>query len=65
MSTQNAETTSIEQVEMNLDEILGTPGAENVMLPEEEKKPNMFSSPKIDLSFVDKADDEEGDLWGE
>jgi hypothetical protein len=61
MSTQNAETTSIEQVEMNLDEILGTPGAENVMLPEEEKKPNMFSSPKVDLSFVDKADDEEGD----
>jgi hypothetical protein len=62
MSTQNAETTSIEQVEMNLDEILGTPGAENVMLPEEEKKPNMFSSAKVDLSFIDKADDEdEGD----
>jgi hypothetical protein len=59
MSTQNAETTSIEQVEMNLDEILGTPGAENVMLPEEEKKPSMFSSPKVDLSFVDKADDED------
>ena len=62
MSTQNTETTSIEQVEMNLDEILGTPGAENVMLPEEEKKPNMFSSAKVDLSFIDKADDDnEGD----
>lgn len=61
MSTQNAETTSIEQVEMNLDEILGTPGAENVMLPEEEKKPNMFSSANIDLSFIDKTDaDNEG-----
>jgi hypothetical protein len=62
MSTQNTETTSIEQVEMNLDEILGTPGAENVMLPEEEKKPNVFSSAKLDLSFIDKPDDEnEGD----
>lgn len=62
MSTQNTETTSIEQVEMNLDEILGTPGAENVMLPDEEKKPNMFSSAQVDLSFVDKADDnDEGD----
>lgn len=61
MSTPNAETTSIEQVEMNLDEILGTPGAENVMLPDEEKKPSMFSSPKVDLSFVDNADEEEGD----
>ena len=62
MSTQNTETTSIEQVEMNLDEILGTPGAENVMLPEEEKKPNMFSSATVDLSFIDKADDNnEGD----
>jgi hypothetical protein len=62
MSTQNTETTSIEQVEMNLDEILGTPGAENVMLPEEEKKPNMFSSATVDLSFIDNADDNnEGD----
>jgi len=62
MSTQNTETTSIEQVEMNLDEILGTPGAENVMLPEEEKKPNVFSSAKVDLSFIDNADDDkEGD----
>jgi hypothetical protein len=62
MSTQNTETTSIEQVEMNLDEILGMPGAENVMLPDEEKKPNMFSSAKVDLSFVDNADDDdEGD----
>jgi hypothetical protein len=62
MSTQNTETTSIEQVEMNLDEILGTPGAENVMLPEEEKKLNVFSSAKTDLSFIDNADDDkEGD----
>ena len=56
----NQETTSIEQVEMNLDEILGTPGAENVMLPETEKKPNVFTKETTDLSFLDKDTDEEG-----
>ena len=57
---KNQETTSIEQVEMNLDEILGTPGAENVMLPEAEKKPNVFTKESTDLSFLDKDTDEEG-----
>jgi hypothetical protein len=61
MSTENTDNTSIEQVEMNLDEILGTPGAENVMLPEEEKKPSMFSKDSLDLSFIDKGSDEEGE----
>lgn len=56
----NQETTSIEQVEMNLDEILGTPGAENVMLPETEKKPNVFTKESTDLSFLDNDTDEEG-----
>jgi len=54
----NQETTSIEQVEMNLDEILGTPGAENVMLPETEKKPSMFTQPSTDLSFLENDSDE-------
>lgn len=61
MSTENTETTSIEQVDINLDELLGTPGAENVMLPEEEKKPTMFSKDSLDLSFIDKDPDEEGE----
>ena len=62
MSTTNTntETTSIEQVDMNLDELLGTPGAENVMLPEAEKKPSIFSDTRPDLSFVDNESDEEG-----
>ena len=60
MSTENTETTSIEQVDINLDEILGTPGAENVMLPEEEKKPGMFSKDNLDLSFIDNGPEEEG-----
>ena len=54
------ETTYIEQVEMNLDEILGTAGAENVMLPETEKKPNVFTKESVDLSFLEKDTDEEG-----
>ena len=57
---KNQETTSIEQVEMNLDEILGTPGAENVMLPETEKKPNVFTKESIDMSFLENDTDEEG-----
>lgn len=63
----NTESTSVEQVEINLDEILGTPGAENVMLPEDgkkpEEKPNIFSKTTTDLSFLDNEDDEtdEGD----
>lgn len=59
MSTNNAttaESTQIEQVEINLDELLGTPGAENVMLPED-KKPTVFSSPNQDLSFIDNTEE--------
>ena len=59
----NTETTSIEQVEINLDELLGTPGAENVMLPEGSKpatetKQNIFSKPDVDLSFIDNDSDD-------
>lgn len=53
--TATAETTSIEQVDIDLDSLdfLGTPGAENVMLPEEQK-PSVFSRGSVDLSFIDK-----------
>jgi hypothetical protein len=57
-NTSTTESTQIEQVELNLDEILGTPGAENVMLPED-KKPTVFSSPKVDLDFIDNEEEEE------
>ena len=58
--TNTTESTSIEQVELNLDEILGMPGAESVMLPEDKKevKPNLFSKPAEDLSFIDDKDEE-------
>jgi len=60
-TTSAAETTSIQQVDIDLDSLdfLGTPGAENVMLPEE-TKPSVFSKPTVDLSFIDKDTDEEG-----
>ena len=50
------DTTVVEQVDIDLDNILGTPGADSIMLPEE-KKPNVFSSKGIDTSFLDKPDD--------
>jgi hypothetical protein len=61
--TNTTESTSIEQVDMNLDEILGMPGAESVMLPEDKKeaKPHMFSQPAEDLSFIDSEDGSEED----
>lgn len=60
--TATAETTSIEQVDIDLDSLdfLGTPGAENVMLPEEQK-PNVFSRGSVDLSFIDKDSSNEND----
>lgn len=60
----NTESTSIEQVDINLDELLGTPGAENVMLPDgngkkADAKPSIFSSTTPDLSFIDNELDED------
>ena len=61
------DSTAVEQVDVNIDEIFGMPGAENVMLPsgEEEDKPkSMFSNGnKVDTSFFDKSskDDKKND----
>ena len=60
MSTEK-ETTEISQVDVNLDELLGIPGADNIMLPEE-KKPTVFSDPKVDTSFLDTPDDGDDDI---
>ena len=54
MSTETTqETTTVEQVDIDLDNILGTPGAESIMLPED-KKPSMFSKGNVDTTFLDK-----------
>lgn len=56
MSIETKETTTVEQVDLDLDSLLGAPGADNIMLPEEEKKPSMFSSGAVDTSFLDNPD---------
>jgi hypothetical protein len=53
--------TSVSQVDINIDDIFGgAPGADSIVLPQEEKKPTVFSSPKTDLTFLDKTEEEEG-----
>ena len=58
--TNKNETTTVQEVDINLDELLGTPGAENIVVPESEAKPSMFSRKEnVDLSFLDKDENEE------
>lgn len=49
------ENTTVSQVDVNLDELFGMPGAENVMLPEEEEeKKSLFTKDKkTDYEFLD------------
>jgi hypothetical protein len=54
---QVLDTTTVGQVDVNLDEIFGTPGADSIMLPsgEEEEKKSLFSKGEdIDTAFIDK-----------
>jgi hypothetical protein len=57
--TQTLDTTTVGQVDVNIDEIFGIPGAENVMLPEdgkEDDKPkSLFSKENVDTTFLDNA----------
>jgi hypothetical protein len=51
------DSTSVEQVDVDIDALFGKPGAENIMLPsgEEESKPkSLFSNEKTDMAFIDK-----------
>lgn len=60
--TQMQDSTTVEELDVNLDEIFGNVGAQNVMLPndsetEEEKKSNLFSKPEeVDTTFIDKTE---------
>ena len=58
MSTENQNSTVVEQVDINLDDLLGTPGAENIMLPQE-TKPSVFTAGKVDTTFLDNKEDED------
>ena len=60
--TNKNETTTVQEVDINLDELLGPPGAENIMVPESEAKPSMFSRREdVDLSFLDKDEEKSDD----
>jgi hypothetical protein len=52
---QVQDSTKVEQVDINIDEMFGMPGAESVMLPADEEKPkSMFSKENVDTTFLDK-----------
>jgi hypothetical protein len=54
--TQTLDSTTVEQVDVNIDDIFGMPGAESVMLPEEEEKSkSMFSKENVDTTFLDNS----------
>jgi hypothetical protein len=51
---QVQDTTTVGQVDVNIDELFGMPGAESVMLPADEEKPkSMFSKETVDTTFLD------------
>lgn len=52
------DSTTVDQVDVNIDELFGMPGAESVMLPsdgKEEKPKSLFSSENIDTTFLDNS----------
>ena len=58
-TNQVEESTNVCQVDVNLDEIFGMPGAESVTLPAEEeagKTANVLSNSKTDMSFLDEEE---------
>lgn len=66
MENQTNVQTSVQQVDLDLDSLFsGAPGADSIVTPtsSETAKPNFFSKPTVDLSFIDKTstdkDDEE------
>ena len=56
--TNSTDKTTVEEMDINLDELLGTPGAENVLIPDKkDEKPTMFSRKEnVDLTFLDEPD---------
>jgi len=61
IDNQNNVQTSVQQVDLDIDSWLGAPGADSIVTPadtkKEDSKPNIFSQPKADLSFLDDEED--------
>jgi hypothetical protein len=61
---QVLDSTTVGQVDVNIDELFGMPGAESVMLPQDqetEKPKSVFSKETVDMTFFDKTDDKKED----
>jgi hypothetical protein len=57
---QVQDSTKVEQIDVNIDEMFGMPGAESVMLPADEEKPkSMFSKETVDTTVLDKTTSKE------
>ena len=52
------DSTTVEQGDVNIDEIFGMPGAESVMLPEDEKQTVFSQTKPVDTTFIDKPAEE-------
>ena len=63
IDNQNNVQTSVQQVDLDIDSWLGAPGADSIVTPadtkKEDSKPNIFSQPKADLSFLDNEEDKD------
>jgi hypothetical protein len=59
-NTQNMENTTVERIDIDIEEIFGA-GVGNITLPEENKKPNIFERPNqnVDFSFAESSKDED------
>lgn len=58
----NSSKTTVTTVDLDVNEILGTPGAENVMIPgggKQVSKPSIFSTKPVDMTFIDNDDSDD------
>ena len=49
------ESTTVEELDLNIDEIFGV-GADSIMTPEEEKSKSFFKKETVDTTFLDNPD---------
>lgn len=67
MSIDTSAQTSVQQVDLDIDSWLGSPGAESIITPAEpaaktdSAKPNMFARNGTDISFLDDEEEDEDD----
>jgi hypothetical protein len=56
LNEQVKASTTVDQVDVDIDALFGVPGAENIMLPDDQKEPEkktLFTAEKTDMTFFD------------